>query len=102
MFSVVVTGLPSEFMNLYSGTAWTSSNDSTTVAVTSILVEDLITVVVQVSGKVREQLEVPADIGQDEIIERALASEKVHGWIEGKTVVKTIYVPGKLVSVVVK
>ena len=64
--------------------------------------EDLITVVVQVNGKVREQLEVPADIGQDEIIAQALASEKVQGWTEGKTIVKTIYVPGKLVSVVVK
>jgi len=66
------------------------------------LVEDLITVVVQVNGKVREQLEVPADIGQDEIIVLALASEKVRGWTGGKTIVKTIYVPGKLVSVVVK
>ena len=66
------------------------------------LVEDLITVVVQVNGKVREQLEVPADIGQDEIIAQALASDKVQSWTEGKTIVKTIYVPGKLVSVVVK
>jgi len=66
------------------------------------LVEDLINVVVQVNGKVREHLSVPVDIGQDEIIAQALASEKVQGWTEGKTVVKTIYVPGKLVSVVVK
>ena len=66
------------------------------------LVEDLINVVVQVGGKVREQLAVPAGIGQDEIIALALASEKVQAWIVGKSVVKTIYVPGKLVSVVVK
>ncbi len=66
------------------------------------LVEDLINVVVQVNGKVRDQLEVPADIGQDEIIAQALASEKVQAWTEGKNVVKTIYVPGKLVSVVGK
>jgi len=84
------------------GHSGTLSYERWPVADPQYLVEDLITVVVQVNGKVREQLEVPADIGQDEIIERALASEKVHGWIEGKTVVKTIYVPGKLVSVVVK
>jgi leucyl-tRNA synthetase len=66
------------------------------------LVDDLINVVVQVNGKVRDQLAVPADIGGDEIIALALASEKVRGWTGGKAVVKTIYVPGKLVSVVVK
>ncbi|MCB1182197.1 leucine--tRNA ligase [bacterium] len=66
------------------------------------LVEDLITVVVQVNGKVRDQLDVPADIAQDEIIAQALAGEKIRAWTDGKTVVKTIYVPGKLVSVVVK
>ena len=66
------------------------------------LVEDLINVVVQVNGKVREQLAVPADISQDEIIAQAQASEKVQSWTEGKNIVKTIYVPGKLVSIVVK
>jgi len=66
------------------------------------LVEDLVNVVVQVNGKVRDQLSVPADIGQEEIIAQALASEKVQGWTGDKTIVKTIYVPGKLVSVVVK
>jgi len=84
------------------GHSGTLSCETWPVADPQYLVEDLITVVVQVNGKVREQLEVPADIGQDEIIAQALASEKVQGWIEGKTVVKTIYVPGKLVSVVVK
>jgi leucyl-tRNA synthetase len=66
------------------------------------LVEDTITVVVQVNGKVRDQLDVPADIEQDAIIELAKASEKVKGWLEGKNLVKSIYVKGKLVSLVVK
>jgi len=66
------------------------------------LVDDLITVVVQVNGKLRDQLEVAADITQDAIVPLALGSEKVQQWTAGKTIVKTIYVPGKLVSVVVK
>jgi leucyl-tRNA synthetase len=66
------------------------------------LAEDLITVVVQVNGKVRDQLEVPADIAQDQIIAQALATEKIQGWVEGKTIVKQIYVPGKLVNLVVR
>jgi leucyl-tRNA synthetase len=84
------------------GHSGTLSYETWPVADPQYLVEDLITVVVQVNGKVREQLEVPADIGQEEIIAEALASEKVQSWTEGKTIVKTIYVPGKLVSVVVK
>jgi len=66
------------------------------------LVEDTITVVVQVNGKVRDQLEVAADAEADAVKEMALASEKVQQWTADKTVAKVIYVPGKLVSVVVK
>jgi leucyl-tRNA synthetase len=55
---------------------------------------------VQVNGKVRERLTVPADISTEELQERALASEKVQAHLEGKTVRKVVVVPGKLVSVV--
>jgi len=66
------------------------------------LVEDTVTVVVQVNGKVRDQLEVAQDADPEEVKAAALASDKVKKWAEGKQIVKTIYVPGKLVSVVVK
>ncbi len=66
------------------------------------LVEDLITVVVQVNGKVREQLQVAADADPEEVKAMALGSAKIQQWTEGKQIIKTIYVPGKLVSVVVK
>ena len=66
------------------------------------LVEDLVTIAVQVNGKVREQLQVPADIDAEAIKELATGSEKVQTWVGDKTIVKVIYVPGKLVSVVVK
>ena len=46
--------------------------------------------------------EVPADADKETILDLALAREKIQPWLEGKEVVKKIYVPGKLVSVVVK
>ena len=56
---------------------------------------------VQVNGRVRDRIEVPADIDQATANELALASEKVQPYTEGKTVDKAIYVPGRLVNVVV-
>jgi leucyl-tRNA synthetase len=66
------------------------------------LVDDTITVVVQVMGKLRDQMEVPADADKDAILDLAVALEKIQPWLEGKEVVKRIYVPGKLVNLVVK
>ena len=63
--------------------------------------EDTITLVVQVNGKVRDKLEVPAGIEEAAAQELALASPKVKTYTEGKSVNKTIYVPGRLVNLVV-
>ena len=65
------------------------------------IIDDVINLAVQVNGKIRTQLEVPADITEDEIKERVLANETVQKWLEGKEPKKVIYVKGKLVSVVV-
>jgi leucyl-tRNA synthetase len=65
------------------------------------LVSDTITIVVQVNGKVRAELAVAAETTQEQIIEQAKTNEKVRGYIEGKEIRKSIYVPGKLVSFVV-
>jgi len=65
------------------------------------LVEDTVTVVVQVNGKVRAKIDVAADISEEEVKELALGEENVVKWVEGKEVKKVIYVKGKLVSVVV-
>ena len=67
----------------------------------ALAAEDIITLVVQVNGKVRDKLEVPADIGETEAQKLALASPKVQSYVAGKSVVKTVYVPGRLVNVVV-
>ena len=63
--------------------------------------EDMLTIVVQVRGKVRSRLEVPADIGDDELTELALADANVQKFIDGQTVKKTIVVKKKLVNIVV-
>ena len=60
-----------------------------------------VTIVVQVNGKVRDRLELPADVGQDEAIGAALASERVRQFLDGKEPRQIHYVPGRLVSVVV-
>jgi len=64
--------------------------------------EDEIEYAVQVNGKLRGRLTVPADSPEDVVRERALADERVKAAIEGKQIVKAIVVPGKLVNVVVK
>ena len=66
----------------------------------SALVRDSITIVVQVNGKVRGKLEVPANIEKDAAIEAAKADATVQKFMDGKTVRKEIYVPGKLVNIV--
>jgi leucyl-tRNA synthetase len=64
--------------------------------------EDEITIVVQVNGKVRDRFQAAPDIQKDEAIAQAHALEGVQRFIEGKTVVKEIYVPQKLVNIVVR
>ena len=61
-----------------------------------------ITLVVQINGKVKDKIEVDEGLSQDELKEMALNSEKVKAQTEGKTIVKTIVVPKKLVNIVVK
>ena len=63
--------------------------------------EDVITLVLQVNGKVRDKIEVAAGIEESEAQALALASPKIQGFVEGKSVVKSVYVPGRLVNVVV-
>ncbi|MCT4626810.1 leucine--tRNA ligase [Halodesulfovibrio sp.] len=64
------------------------------------MVKDVLTVVVQVNGKVRARLEVPASASKDEVEELAKTDANVLKHIEGKTIRKVIVVPGKLVNIV--
>jgi len=64
--------------------------------------DELVTIVVQVNGKVRANLDVPANTSEEEIANLAINDEKVTKYIKDGEVVKTITVPGKLVNFVVK
>ena len=67
----------------------------------SLVVEETVEIVVQVNGRVRDRLTLAADASEDEARERALASDRVRGWVEGKEPRRVIYVPGKLLNIVV-
>jgi len=64
--------------------------------------EEMITLVVQVNGKLRARLEVPADITEEAAKKAALADENVQRYVEGQEMKRLIYVPGRLVNVVVR
>lgn len=66
-----------------------------------LLVSDTINIGVQVNGKVRATITLPANADQDKAQEVALAEEKVQKAMDGKTLRKFIYVPGRIVNVVV-
>jgi leucyl-tRNA synthetase len=68
----------------------------------SALVKSEIELMVQVNGKLRGKIEVAADADKDSILAAAKADEAVQKFIDGKDLVKEIYVPGRLVNLVVK
>jgi leucyl-tRNA synthetase len=63
--------------------------------------EETVTIAVQVNGKLRDTIEMPAEATNAELEQAALASAKVQAFLNGSTVRKVIVVPGKLVNVVV-
>ncbi|MEN3157914.1 leucine--tRNA ligase [Alkalimonas sp. NCh-2] len=67
----------------------------------SALVEDEKLIVVQVNGKVRAKLTVAADANQEQVLEQAKADDNVQRYLEGVSIRKAIYVPGKLLNLVV-
>jgi len=65
------------------------------------LVENSVTVVIQVNGRLRGEIQVPKDTSEEEVTKAAQANDKVAGYLKGQTIRKTIYVPGKLINFVV-
>ena len=63
---------------------------------------DQITVAIQVNGKMRGKIELPADVSKDDAIAAAKAHDNVSRFLETGTVRREIYVPGRLVNIVVK
>jgi leucyl-tRNA synthetase len=72
------------------------------VADPALMREDVITIVVQVNGKLRGHVEVPNPSAEEQVLAAVKANSKVQQWVTGKEIVKTVYVPGKLVNVVVR
>ncbi|PYE53110.1 leucine--tRNA ligase [Deinococcus yavapaiensis] len=75
--------------------AWPSVDESA-------LVRNTMTIVVQVNGKLRANVEVPSDASKDDVIAVAKRDENVAKFVEGKEVFKEIYVPNKLVNLVIR
>jgi leucyl-tRNA synthetase len=66
----------------------------------AVLAAERVTMVVQVNGKVRDTMEVAADVARDEMEALALGSDKVRRALDGRTPSKTIVVPPRLVNLV--
>lgn len=66
------------------------------------LVKDEVEVVIQVNGKLRDKMSIPANASKEEMEELAKNNEKVKSFIEGKNIIKVIAVPKKLVNIVAK
>lgn len=66
------------------------------------LVQDEVTIVLQVNGKLRDRIKVPAELSAEGLEQLVRDLPKLQEWTQGKTIVKVITVPGKLVNVVVK
>ncbi|HJX01795.1 MAG TPA: class I tRNA ligase family protein, partial [Candidatus Humimicrobiaceae bacterium] len=67
-----------------------------------IAAEEMVTIVLQVNGKLRDRIDLPPDTPAEEIKKHALSSEKVKNYTEGKKIIKEIVIPNKLVNIVVK
>ena len=76
-------------------TTWPQFDEAKTI-------DDTVEIVAQINGKVKDKIEISTSLSREEMEEAALANEKIQALISGKTVVKVICVPGKLVNIVVK
>jgi leucyl-tRNA synthetase len=67
-----------------------------------MLVEDTVEFVFQVSGKIRDRIQMPVDLSRDEVEKAGFASLKVQEWTRGREIIKKIFVANKLLNIVVK
>lgn len=66
-----------------------------------LIKEETITLVIQINGKIRDQVDASADISESEAKELALDREKIKKWTEGKEIKKVIFIAGKLINIVI-
>ena len=75
--------------------SWPEYDEAKTVSAT-------VEIAVQIMGKVRGKLVVGTGDDQDTVFAAVQADEKLAAWLEGKQIIKVIYVPGKLINIVAK
>ncbi len=87
---------------------WAATGHQTSLARASwpvydpkLIQEDVLTIPVQVNGKLRSKLTVPADWDKDQVLAASLSDAKVGEWIKGKTITNKVYVEKRLVNIVV-
>ncbi|MBI5700055.1 leucine--tRNA ligase [Candidatus Saganbacteria bacterium] len=68
----------------------------------ALIAETEIVIPISINGKLKDTITVPADAKEEEIKQKALANEKVKNTTAGKQIIKTIYVPGKMINLVIK
>jgi len=66
-----------------------------------MLIEDIVEIVIQINGKVRLKLNIPVDIAEERLKAMVISDEKIQSWIQGKSIRNFIYVPRKLVNIVI-
>ncbi len=66
-----------------------------------LIKEEKIQLIIQVNGKVRDKIEVSADVGEEEAKDLAFSQKKVQNWIYGKDIKKVIFISGKLINIVI-
>jgi leucyl-tRNA synthetase len=66
------------------------------------IAEERVTLAVQVNGRVRDRITVPAKIAESAVRERALHTEGVRRHVDGQDIARVVYVPGRLVNVVTR
>ena len=101
LLNPVAPHMTEELWEIYGGEgllslhAWPTYDEAKTV-------DDEVEIVVQINGKIKDKVLVPAGLDRDALQSAAMESTKIQSLTEGKTVVKVIAVPGKLVNIVVK
>ena len=66
-----------------------------------LIKQEKITLIIQINGKVRDEVEVEVNISEEKVKEIAISQEKVKKWLEGKKIKKIIFIPGKLINIVI-
>ena len=68
----------------------------------ALCVRDMVTLVIQINGKKRDAFEAPADLPKEDALTQAKEREKIRSWLEQGSIVKEIFVPNKLINIVVR